>query len=84
MNIFWGLVGIAISYGLIRYRHHVIGFTGPWGFVEKYLGSGQSATACVLLGVFTFFVSISLMFGLLDDMVGGMIKPFLGGGLPQK
>lgn len=83
MHIFWGIVGVIISYFLTRFRHQVVNFTGPWGWAEKHLGAGQTATAYVFIGIFTFFVSITLIFGLLDDMVGGIIKPFLRGTLPK-
>jgi uncharacterized membrane protein YeaQ/YmgE (transglycosylase-associated protein family) len=79
VNIFLGLIGIVIAYMLIRYRRQIIHFTGPWGWVEKYLGYGRSETACILFGVLLFFLSISFSMGILDSMLLGVL-----GGLVQK
>jgi len=77
MNIFWGIIGVIIAYLLVRFRRQIIDFTGYWGWAEKYLGAGKSETACVLIGIITFFISITMMFGLLDDIIGGIISPFV-------
>ncbi len=78
MNIFLGLIGIIISYLIIRYRHQVVGFTGSWGWAEKYIGSGHSETACTLLGVLTFFISVTIASGKGQDILLGILGPILG------
>ncbi len=80
MNILFGLLGIGVAFLLTQYRRHIIGFTGPWGWAEKYLGSGRSETACVLLGVVIFFFSVTMMTGMLDDIVKGILGPLISSG----
>ena len=77
MNIVWGIIGIGIAFLLVQYRRQIIGFTGTWGWAEKYMGSGRSETACTLLGILIFLVSISVMFGLTEHIVRSLFAPFL-------
>lgn len=80
MNIFWMLVGIGLSYILIRYRKQIIDFTGTWGWAERYLGSGGSYTAVVFMAIGLFFLSITLATGGFDDFGSGGVGKFFGGG----
>lgn len=75
MQIFIGLIGIGISYLLIKYRNNIIGFTGPWGFAERYLGGGGSYFALIIVAVIFFFLSISYMMGDLQLANEGLKVP---------
>lgn len=78
MHIIWGLAGIFAAIALVYFRRQIIGFTGPWGWAEKYIGGGQSQTACILLGVLLFFVSLGIMTGAFDASLSGVGKTLFG------
>ncbi len=69
MNIFYGLLGIAASYLVLRYRKHVIGFTGQWSWAEKIFGPGHTDLALFLVAVFVFFFSVAVMTGFMDTFL---------------
>lgn len=70
MNILFGILGIAASFLAIRFRKQVIGFTGQWPFAEKIFGMGHTDLALLLVAIFIFFLSIALMTGNLDNILG--------------
>ena len=74
------LVGIGLSYVLIRYRKHIIDFTGTWGWAERYLGCGGSYTAVVFIAIALFFFSINFIAGGFDDFGSGGVGKFFEGG----
>jgi hypothetical protein len=57
---------------MTRYRKQFVDFTGSWGWAEKWLGPGQSYAACVIIGILLFFISITVMFGLIDNILMGI------------
>ncbi len=69
MNILYGILGIAASYLVLRYRKQVIGFTGQWSWAEKIFGPGHTDLALFLVAVFTFFFSVAVMTGFMDTML---------------
>ena len=78
MNIFWGFIGVILSFLLVKYRRYIIDFTGDWGWAERFLGRGSSPTALVLIAIFFFFLSISLMTGHLDTFIRGTFGRIFG------
>lgn len=80
MHIVWGLIGILAAAALIYFRRQIVGFTGPWGWAEKYIGGGQSQTACILLGIIVFFCSLGIMTGAFDNLASGAGETLFGGG----
>jgi len=78
MNILWGIVGTLLSFALVKYRRYIVDFTGPWGWAERFLGRGSSPTALVLMAIFLFFLSISLMTGHLDIFIRGTFGKIFG------
>ncbi len=73
MNIFYGLLGMAAAYCLIRYRKKVIGFTGQWPWAEKAFGPGHTDFALLLLAICIFFLSITVMTGQMDDLLNSSV-----------
>lgn len=47
---------------------------GSWSFAEKIFGSGGTITAMILLGFIIIAFSVMLMFGQLDNALGGASK----------
>ena len=84
MHIVWGIIGILIAIALVYYRRQIISFTGPWGWAEKYIGTGQSQTACILLAVVVFIISLSIMTGAFDGVGSDAAKTLFGGGGQEK
>lgn len=78
MNLLWGIAGVFLCFALIKYRRYIIDFTGPWGWAERFLGRGSSPLALVLLSIFFFFLSISLMTGHLDTFIRGTFGKIFG------
>jgi len=78
MNIIGGIIGVILSLLLIIYRVPVKHFMGEWGWAERYLGSGGTFTAMLLIGVFGFIISLMIMTGTLDILLGGFINTLFG------
>lgn len=84
MTIFWGLIGILAAAAMIYYRRQIIEFTGTWGWAEKYLGAGQSQSACIFLAIIIFFISLSIMTGAFDGAAESTAEKFFGNGKVEK
>jgi len=78
MKIFWGLIGILLSYVLIRYRKHIVDWTGKFAWAERYLGMGGTYNAMILLAVGVFLFSILYMSGSIDFVFKGFASFFTG------
>lgn len=75
-KVFWGLLGLYISFLMIRYREKIVNFTGKIGWAETYLGRGGTYNAMILIAIIFFFWSILYMTGNLDFIFGGLGKFF--------
>lgn len=73
MNVIWGILGMLISYLLIRYRGKIYEFTGSWSFADKIGGTGN---AIVLVAILLFILSVTVMLGKADFLFGGTIGRF--------
>jgi hypothetical protein len=73
MNIVWGILGMIISYLLIRYRGKIYEFTGSWSFADKIGGTGN---AIVLVAIVLFFLSLTVMLGKAKFFFGGAVGRF--------
>ncbi|MFO0763973.1 MAG: hypothetical protein U0518_03920 [Candidatus Gracilibacteria bacterium] len=62
-RIILSLLGFAAGVALMKYRKQVYDFTGPFGWAERYMGSGGTATAIVLFGFASIVLSILYLFG---------------------
>lgn len=80
MQIIGGLIGVILSILLIIYRVPVKHFLGDIGWAEQYLGAGGTYTALLLAGIFGFFLSLMVMTGTLDVILGGFGGKFFGSG----
>ena len=80
MKILWGLIGIFLSYLVIRYRKQVIDWTGKFAWAEKYLGMGGTYNAMVLFAIGIFMFSILYMTGNIDFVFKGVENFFSSGG----
>jgi len=47
---------------------------GNIGWAERYFGPGGTFTALLLIGVFGFIISLMIMTGTLDLILGGFIN----------
>lgn len=74
MNIFYGILGLALSYSLIKYRYSIYKTMGEWSFAEKIFGSGGTITAIVLMAFLIIIVSFMIMFGQFDTAFSGVSK----------
>lgn len=78
MNLLIGIFGITLSIGLIKYREPVYRFIGKIDWAENYLGSGGTLSFLLLLGVFGFFISLTIMVGGGDLFFGKFFQTFFG------
>jgi len=78
MQIFGGIVGVVLSLLLVIYRVRIKHFIGEIGWAERYFGSGGTFTALLLFGIVGFFISLMVMTGSLDLMLGGIGEKFFG------
>ena len=80
MKIFLGLMGILLSYVMVRYREQVVNWVGKIGWAERYLGMGGTYNAMILFAIGLFLFSILYMTGNIDFIFGGLGKFFSSGG----
>lgn len=80
MKILLGLIGILLSYAMVRYRKNIVDFTGKFGWAERYLGAGGTYNAMILFALGIFLFSILYMTGNIDYVFGGVGKFFGAGG----
>ncbi len=80
MKMFLGIIGILLSYVMVRYRRHVVDFTGKFAWAEKYLGMGGTYNAMILFALGLFLFSILYMTGSLEFIFGGLGTFFSSGG----
>jgi hypothetical protein len=78
MQIFGGLIGVILSLLLIIYRVRVKHFLGEIGWAERYFGPGGTFTALLLIGLIGFFLSLMVMTGTLDLLLGGTMDTLFG------
>lgn len=78
MQIALGLIGIVLSLLLLIYRVPVKHFIGNIGWAEQYFGPGGTYTALLIVGVGGFFVSLIVMTGTLDWLMGSFTGQFFG------
>jgi len=78
MEIIFGLIGMILSILLLIYRVQVRGFLGQIGWAEHYFGPGGTYTGLLLVGVFGFFLSLIIMTGTLDWLLGNFTEMFFG------
>jgi len=74
MNIFYGLLGLALAFSLIKYRYNIYKTMGSWSFAERIFGSGGTITAIVLLAFMVIIVSLMIMFGQFETAFTGVSK----------
>jgi hypothetical protein len=80
MQIIGGLIGAILSILLIIYRVPVKHFIGNIAWAEAHLGPGGTFTLLLLVGIFGFFLSLMVMTGTLDFLLGGLTETLFGGG----
>lgn len=78
MNIVGGLIGVILSVLLVIYRVPIKHFIGEIGWAERVFGPGGTFTALLLIGIAGFFVSLMIMTGTLNVLVGGAALKFFG------
>jgi len=72
MQIIGGLIGAILSILLIIYRERIHRFIGNIDWAEQHLGAGGTFTLLLLIGVVSYFVSLTVMTGTLDMIFGGI------------
>lgn len=72
-RLFFGILGILLAFGLIKYRKAIGEFTGSWGWAERYFGAGGTYTGIVLIGLVTVIFSIMYMTGSLQGVLAGTV-----------
>lgn len=68
-RILVGLIGIPLGFLVLLYRDKAKDFVGNISWAEKYLGTGGTWTALILIGVLTIVLSFMFMIGSLQNMI---------------
>lgn len=63
IRILVGIIGIPVGYYLLRYKDRIVMNFGKMDWAEKYLGSGGTYNAWVLIGMLVIAGSFLFMFG---------------------
>lgn len=78
MQIIGGIIGVILSLLLIIYRERVNRFMGNIDWAESHLGPGGTFTLLLIIGFVGFFLSLMIMTGTLDVILGGFTGTFFG------
>lgn len=78
MQIIGGLISAILSILLIIYRVRVKLFFGEISWAEAHFGPGGTFTVLTLVGFLGFFLSLMIMTGTLDFILGGFFTRFFG------
>jgi len=78
MQIVFGLIGVVLSLLVLIYRVPIKHFIGNIGWAESYFGPGGTYTALMLVGVGGFFISLIIMTGTLDWLLGSFVQHLFG------
>lgn len=68
-RILVGLIGIPLGFLMLLYRDKVKDWTGDIGWAERYLGTGGTWTALILIGVLMIILSFMFMVGSLQELL---------------
>ncbi len=63
MQFIYAILGMGLSYVIVKYREQIVEMTGKFSWAEKYLGRGGTYNAYVLLGVIVFAISFLFLIG---------------------
>ena len=74
-RILVGIIGVPLGFLILRYRDKVKDFVGDIGWAERYLGSGGTWTALILIGVLRIVLSFMFMVGSFQ----GLFWKYFGG-----
>lgn len=78
MHIIYGLLGILLSFAIIKYRKEFINIIGPIGWAQRYLGSGGTLTVVFFSAIALMIFSFLIMIGQQGVLLGGFAKYFAG------
>ena len=78
MHIFYGFLGICLSFLIIRYRKEFINIIGPIGWAQKYLGGSGTLTVVFFSAIALMIFSFLVMIGQQGILLGGLTQ-YVGG-----
>lgn len=67
------IIGIPISFLLLRYRRAVKEFMGDVSFAERFLGAGGTNTLIIIIGILVFIGSLMYALGTLQAFFAGSL-----------
>ena len=73
-----GLLAIAASFFLIKYRERVVAFTGKFAWAEQYLGMGGTYNLMVIIAVVLFLWGVASITGTTDVLLAPLRMLFPG------
>lgn len=71
MNIIYGLLGLGLAYGLVRYREYIGQALGRVEWADKWIGGVYNLVVLVAIGLAIF--SLLMIFGL-EEIIFGNLK----------
>lgn len=78
LHFFLGLLLLAIGVAIVIKTEAILGFFGPIGFFEKYLGAeGGSRLGWKLVGISFIFIGFLVMTGLINGFMMWLLSPLL-------
>lgn len=79
MRFIWGIVWIAIGFGLIKYSYQLVSFFGHVPWAEQRLGGGGTYTLYKIAGVAVIIFAMLYMFNAMDFLLSPLGGVFGGG-----
>lgn len=74
MHFVYGILGMILSFYIVKYREKIVNMTGKFDWAEKYLGSTYNAI--FLIGVLVFCISFLFFVGEEQLLFGNAGKYF--------
>jgi hypothetical protein len=80
-HFFLGLILMVVGFLIVWKSEAILGFFGPIGFFEKYLGTeGGSRLGWKLIGILFFFFGFLIMTGMINGFMLWLLSPLLNSG----
>lgn len=80
MQVFLGLLGIALGIVYIKYNYKITNIVGKFPWAENYIGSGSTYLVHKLIGLALIIISIMWMTGSMQSFLQHNVSNYFSSG----